>query len=145
VFCKKISFQIIFTPFRQPCPQGGGGACDATVLPLRDTPRIIVSTKQKLRPPRGVHRGGGKHRNGGMGASAPIITSMDFYRAEKRKLHADDNKKILLDKKMRIKEGYSSFFSGFLKVSTRTISLIPLVNSNASWMIRPRQRSQRRS
>ncbi len=40
---------------------------------------------------------------------------------------------------------YSSFFSGRLNVSTSVISDIPLINSNPSWMILLRQRSQRRS
>jgi len=35
----------------------------------------VVFIKKKLRPPRGALRGGGKHQNWGMGASAPIITS----------------------------------------------------------------------
>ena len=48
-------------------------------------PTKIVFTKQKLRPPRGALRGGGKHLKGGMEASAPIITSNDFYRAKKGK------------------------------------------------------------
>jgi hypothetical protein len=39
-------------------------------------------TKQKLRPPRGALRGSGKHLYGGMGASAPIITSKVFNKAK---------------------------------------------------------------
>lgn len=44
-----------------------------------------------------------------------------------------------------VKKIYSSFFAGRLNVSTRTISAIPLISSKPSWMIRPRQSSQRRS
>jgi len=42
----------------------------------------IVFIKKKLMPPRGALRGGGKHLNWGMGASAPIITSKDFNGAD---------------------------------------------------------------
>lgn len=40
--------------------------------------------------------------------------------------------KILRQWEYALKKNYSSFFSGFLKVSTRTISEIPLMSSNAS-------------
>ena len=49
-------------------------------------PTKIVFTEQKLRPPRGVLRGGGKHRKGGWGQFAPIITSNDFPRANIREM-----------------------------------------------------------
>jgi len=76
IFMGKTPSGNCYPPLRHPCPQGGGGACDASELPVRDTPSKIVFTKQKLRPPRGALRGGGRHLYRGMGDQPPSLLQM---------------------------------------------------------------------
>ncbi|PKL65104.1 MAG: hypothetical protein CVV32_06045 [Methanomicrobiales archaeon HGW-Methanomicrobiales-3] len=76
---EKSSFRKLLPLVCHPCPKRGGGSCDTSILPELDTPtKIAFIKKKKLWPPRGALRGGGKHLNGGMGASAPIIYRMEI-------------------------------------------------------------------
>jgi len=72
-----------YSPLRQPCPQGGGGGGDASVLPGRDTPTKNCFIKNKIDAAAGRPSGRLPFiTTGGMGASAPIIISKDFNEAK---------------------------------------------------------------
>ena len=81
LLCKNPHPGKMVPPCANPAPKGAGARAMPHHYLYGTLPTKNVFTKQRLRPPRGALRGGGNHLKGGMGASAPIITSNDFYRA----------------------------------------------------------------
>jgi hypothetical protein len=77
-------------PGCQPSSLWRGGACDATVVPERDTLTNNCFHKT-VRPPRGAFSGGGWHLNGGYGGNLPpssllrLSTGDEFVIGEDRR------------------------------------------------------------